>query len=195
MIKKLNVLLENIDVITLDDDNLGKKYVAQFEVNNIEELIEDMIEFTGVKDKESVEIINKKVSDCYISSEKEYVFSVEMRKMYTLSDAIKNEELLNKEYYHYTTKEGLDSIMITNKIDSDGMGNYVCDNMEDLKKFMFLALQTHKINLDDARAIVFTTNTTLEVSTDHNKELLQADAYVSYEPIEIEHIKDIIQWK
>lgn len=161
-----------------------------------------MREFTGITtkdleyEKELVEIINKLVNRDYVKGEKEYVFSSSNGKLYLVADAIKQEqEYQSKIFYHYTTKEGLDEIFKTLKIDSNScFGNYVCKTQDDVEKFLLMRIQSGLINMEDARVIEFTTNTPLEVSTDHNKEFIKADALVSYEPIEIEEIVNVFQY-
>lgn len=179
-----------------------KKYDVQFNVNSREELINDMREFTGITtqdleyEKELVEIINKLVNRDYVKGQKEYVFSSPNGKLYLLADAIKQEqEYQSKIFYHYTTKEGLDGIFKTLKIDnSNCWGNYVCKTQDDVEKFLALQIQNKFIDLNDVRVVEFTTNTPLEVSYDHNKDFIKADALVSYIPIEIEEIVNVFQY-
>ncbi|NFE72558.1 hypothetical protein FDC35_03915 [Clostridium botulinum] len=98
-----------------------------------------------------------------------------------------------KKWYHYTTKEGLNEILRMREINSL-MGNYVCPTKEDTFKFLGVQIQNKLMDLSDVRIIVFTTDTPLEVSTDHNRDFINADAYVSYKPIKITSIEDVIQF-
>ena len=92
-----------------------------------------------------------------------------------------------KKCYHYTTKNGLDGIFRTHEINSD-LGNYVCPTEKDVLKFLAIQLHNKLMDISDARLIVFTTDTPLEVSQDHNRDFIDADAFVSYEPIKIKII-------
>nr|DAV95512.1 MAG TPA: ADP-ribosyltransferase [Caudoviricetes sp.] len=98
-----------------------------------------------------------------------------------------------KKWYHYTTKEGLDKILCSKEINCP-MGNYVCPTEEDVFKFLAVQLHNKLMDISDARLIIFTTDTPLEVSTDHNREFINADAFVSFEPIKIKNIIDVIEW-
>ena len=188
---ELNEQLKNIYV----DEEEELKYNAQFIVDTKEELIKDMKEFMkefkGVKrlNKITKEYINKIVDRDYIENKKEYVYSDYNRQLVEVSNVLKKE----KQFYHYTTKEKLKSILNDMILDSP-IGNYVCDTKKDVLKFLSIKLETNAINLEDAIVIVFTTNTALEVSTDHNRDLIDASAYVSYNPIKIECIKDILEF-
>ena len=98
-----------------------------------------------------------------------------------------------KKWYHYTTKKGLDGIFRTHEINSD-LGNYVCPTIEDGLQFLAFQLNNKLMDISDARLIVFTTDTHLEVSEDHNRDFINADAFVSYDPIKIKSIVDVMEW-
>lgn len=87
-------------------------------------------------------------------------------------------------YYHYTTKDKIDSIK-----ESDGLKGevFACDTINDLSKFISVYLYLKRFKKEDVKIIAFIPKEdTFEESFDHSHTFFQgAKAYVSSKDIKL----------
>jgi hypothetical protein len=94
------------------------------------------------------------------------------------------------KYYHYLNNNNLEDIFDNEILEDRGMGVYVCDNVDDLLKFINLYIRTGMIKKEDTTVIEFDTDEEFEESFDHNAELLDgARAYVHFGNVSICNIE------
>ena len=95
-----------------------------------------------------------------------------------------------KTYYHYTNIKNVKSILV-NKAINRGLFKYVCDSKIDCLYFIEFYHSIGKIKFNDMAIIVFTTETPLKESFDHDKVCIPATAYFTTESIKIKSVESI----
>lgn len=87
----------------------------------------------------------------------------------------------HKKYYHFTTRKNAYGICLVEHL-TGGLGNYVCDSLDDLNKFLAYSPISNK----DLAIIEFTTDAEFKESFDHDKNIIKAKAFVSFDPVKID---------
>jgi hypothetical protein len=93
------------------------------------------------------------------------------------------------KYYHYTYQDSVDSILEDEKLKDSGSGVYVCDNEQDLLKFIKLKMYLNRIKKEDIAVIEFETDLEFEEGLDHDPSFLDnASSLVHFGDVPISNV-------